>query len=114
MYTELPPPNVTVTNTKFICEVILSLPEVHPVNSPVIKTFSMYPNPINTTLTVMAPKLRSHYQIRVVNTLGIVLLTTPAIEGKNAINVSKLPAGIYEVQVLNPSRIVYSERVIRL
>ncbi|MES2645840.1 MAG: T9SS type A sorting domain-containing protein [Bacteroidota bacterium] len=113
-YTELPPPNVVVTNTTYICDVILSLPKPDTITRIQTSKFSIYPNPIHSTLIVQTPKLNSKYEIRIVNSIGIVLISARAIEGKNTINVGKLPAGMYLVQILNPSRIVQSEKIIRL
>ena len=60
----------------------------------------MYPNPAENQLTVTTPAAG---KLQIVNALGQVVYVSDCLAGKQVLNVSEFPAGLYLVQFQNPS-----------
>ncbi len=72
----------------------LRLNNVNGVNDFKASSFEIYPNPANDKVTI---KTNGTGTLEILNTLGQVVITQPAIEN-NEVNVSKLPKGVYSVR----------------
>ncbi len=59
----------------------------------------IYPNPVKDKLIVTSEKLTGHYSLTISNMLGQVVILSPFEGGRGMIDVSKLPKGVYFVNV---------------
>ncbi|QNH63611.1 T9SS type A sorting domain-containing protein [Hymenobacter sediminicola] len=61
------------------------------------KELALYPNPTRASLTLVAPATAATY--RVISTVGSVVLEGQAPTGTATLDVAKLPAGLYQLEV---------------
>jgi hypothetical protein len=79
-----------------------------------VAAITVFPNPVVDRLWINGPKLADHdYSVQLFSASGS-LVKTFAINGTNAIDVSRLPAGLYLVAVLEDGERVALERVVKL
>ncbi len=63
---------------------------------------AFYPNPVSTTLTVECNE-NYRYSLKLFTTAGTTLSQRPLKNGKNSIDVSELPRGLYFLQITSPN-----------
>ncbi len=73
--------------------------------------FRIYPNPATTSLT-LAPATNEPQQFRMYTTSGQLVLNQ-RIQGRNTIDVSHLPEGIYLLELETPQGIVHQKLVLQ-
>jgi hypothetical protein len=73
--------------------------------------FSIYPNPVKETLTVMNHAANAIGSIKIYDITGKLMIDNIIAESKKQVNVSNLPAGIYMVHIVNNND-RYVERLI--
>jgi hypothetical protein len=71
--------------------------------------FTIYPNPTQTNFTINTEGLA---KLAIYDLKGSLLIST-MVEGKEAVSVSKLPAGIYFVKIITAYSIVTKQLVIK-
>ncbi len=66
-----------------------------------INQFSIYPNPVkgNNLLTLSIPNFTGKESIKIINMLGMEILTRNATSSNDKVNVSHLPSGQYIIQL---------------
>ncbi len=62
--------------------------------SPYDNTISLYPNPARNMLNI---ELNKSGRVKIMNALGKSVLEKPVAEGKNSLDITKLPSGMYYV-----------------
>ena len=62
-------------------------------------TFKLFPNPVNSTITIEIPEMIGNADLSVMNLSGRVVLSRPITGNKTQIDISTLPAGVYFVRV---------------
>ncbi len=77
------------------------------------KSFSVYPNPATTAITVSIPGIFSKCQLSIMNANNQELITRQITEPATAIDISHLAAGIYLVRITN-DQFVKVAKVIKL
>ena len=61
----------------------------------------IYPNPVKDFLSVDDVSAQSGYKI--LSVVGSLLLQGELLQGNNTVNVKELPAGVYMLEVADPS-----------
>jgi hypothetical protein len=75
--------------------------------------FTLYPNPANNTFTINFTNTQENVkQVRVMDMLGKVVMSVEN-PSSNTINIAKLPASIYAVQVQRQSGETYSVKLVK-
>ncbi|MEX2596516.1 MAG: T9SS type A sorting domain-containing protein [Salibacteraceae bacterium] len=84
-------------------------------NEPSNASFSIYPNPNNGILSITFPSIKVNYRLRVVNLHGQVVFSSDVNgkAGKHELDMTKLPAGVYQVELFNNFESLTS-RVVKL
>ena len=69
----------------------------------------IYPNPTNDTFVV---EIEKNTSIKLYNMLGKEVLTQTAL-GKTEINISHLPKGIYNINILSDGKIIGNQKIVK-
>lgn len=73
--------------------------------------FSVYPNPANSKVTIAGGQLKA---IGITDIIGKILIKQTVIDGeKIAIDISKLNAGIYIMQILKADGTVIKQKLVK-
>ncbi len=82
------------------------------INEPKESTFSLYPNPAFTQLTIETLQTQTQSQLSIMNLNGQQLITRQLTESKTQIDISNLPSGVYFVR-LTGERMVEIGKIIK-
>ncbi len=74
------------------------------------ETISVYPNPASDYFTIEETKKST---LEIIDPLGRTLVTETINQGKNIVNTTTLPNGIYFIQLKNSQRIAFGKIIIR-
>ncbi len=75
---------------------------------------SVYPNPISSELNIsINAKSFENITMQIVNVLGEVILTKAIVTINSQINTTKLPEGVYFVNIIDNNKIVKTQKVIK-
>lgn len=83
-----------------------------PTNTKEASSLSVYPNPVNSTLTVATAGMNGSLDVRVTDVLGKVVFKESFASGTKTIDVSDFKNGVYLVTVLENGSIVQTRRVV--
>ncbi len=74
--------------------------------------YNFYPNPVSTlfTLNVLNPEID---QLEVLDLNGKKVFSQPINLGKNVLNFSQLPQGIYFIHIISKDKIIKTEKIIK-
>jgi hypothetical protein len=81
------------------------------VNSVDAETFNMYPNPTENVLNINTKA--SNAELEIYNITGKIVFTKTLVQGKNSINVSNLPSGIYLTRFISENKVDTKKLIIQ-
>ncbi|MDD5569665.1 MAG: T9SS type A sorting domain-containing protein [Bacteroidales bacterium] len=76
------------------------------------KSFSIFPNPANTTITIELPQTTTKSTLSVFNITGEEVIKQQIIQTKIELDVSRLPSGMYFVRIIS-NKAVYIEKIFK-
>ncbi|MGZ3865951.1 MAG: T9SS type A sorting domain-containing protein [Bacteroidia bacterium] len=82
------------------------------INSYSKKRLKVYPNPANNTLNIVLEK-NENAQLEIYDVIGNRMISKNLSEQTTQLDISSLPAGMFEVKVTSKENIVYRERLIK-
>lgn len=84
------------------------------MSAPIIEGASVYPNPASSVLNLRLDNLNSIAQIRIMNTMGVIVLQQNTNQNMTPINLKNIPAGMYMIDVINTDgTTIYRSKFVR-
>jgi len=77
-----------------------------------LSSFTIYPNPVRETLTLVRSTTDNKARIEVYNGNGILVQLLPATDTMTKVNVSSLPAGIYVIKLIENQNVAIQKFVV--
>lgn len=75
-------------------------------------TYSVYPNPASTNLTINVNTGGNAVQVRIFNMMGELVSRTTLVDGQNTVSVADLTNGIYFYSILKNNEVVETKKLI--
>lgn len=76
------------------------------------QTFKAYPNPTDGALTLEIPESFNHAAIRVINSLGIIVLNTKVSTTREMLNLNGLSSGNYFIIISNETGVIKKQIIV--
>jgi hypothetical protein len=100
---------IKAVNGIYDTTVVVHIDIIEPVIDPLhvddfilLNSFKVYPNPANATL-IISTSYPADIEYKIVNVLGQTVTATPAVKGETVIDVSSMPSGMYELNIIKNS-----------
>ena len=78
------------------------------------QSFKIMPNPTSDLLNLNTPNLDEVYTLRLVNMMGQVVMKMKNISGDQQLDLSEIPVGVYHVVLSKESKIIWTEKVVKI
>lgn len=81
-----------------------------PEDSPI--TYSVYPNPASTHVTIQAKTNGNAVQVRIYNIMGELVQKTAIVDGQNVLSVEDLTNGVYFYSIVKNNEVIETKKLI--